>query len=472
MSTVSRSPRTVDDPCDDYDEMEQSWALPKALMGGTRAMRDADETYLPKEPLESESAYNSRRDRSVLFNAFRKTVQNLTGRVFAKPIVLQDDVPPAIVEMAEDIDLNGRHLNLFARDVKIDGLTFGLSHILVEMPPKLPDGATLADERASNRRPYWVHVKAENLIGWKSEMVGGRHRLTQVRIREHFFREDGEFHSTCVERIRVLVPGGFQVWEAAKGGFVMIEEGVTSLTEIPLATFYAERTGFMTARPPLEDLADLNAQHWQSSSDQRHILHVARVPVLFGSGFPDDFKMAEAGPNAMLIGPEGSDMKYIEHSGKAIEAGRQDLLDLEEKMQILGMEVLMPKVGGQTATAKAIDATEANSQLATMAGSLGDAIEVALGFTAQFLGAKPGMGGSVQINTDFGVTIRSAEDVKNLIEARRTGEISRETFWKECQRRGLLMDDFDPELEAQLLADEAPEPMDLEPTPGTIPPTE
>jgi hypothetical protein len=450
--------RTVNDPCDDYVEMELGWRLPRALMGGTRQMRREARTYLPQEPLETDGAYTSRLGRSVLFNAFRKTVQNLTGRVFSKPVTLQDDVPAPIAAMAEDIDLNGRHLNLFARDVFIDGLALGLSHILVEMPPKLPEGSTLADERKAGRRPYWCHIKAENLIGWKSEMVGGRQRLTQVRIRENYFREDGLYHTASVARVRVLEPGRFEVWESGEKGWYLVEEGETSLSEIPLSTFYAERTGFMMARPPLEDQAEINVQHWQSSSDQRHILHVARVPLLFGSGFPDDFKVEQAGPNSMTLGPVGSDMKYVEHSGHAIESGRQDLESLEEQMQVLGMEVLMPKTGNQTATAKAIDSTEANSQLATMAVCLGDAIEQALMFTAQFMAGDDG--GSVQVNTDFGVTMRNAEDVKALIEARKTKEISRETFWKELKRRGLLMDDFDPEVEAALIENEMPEPIE------------
>jgi hypothetical protein len=38
----------------------------------------------------------------------------MTGRVFAKPIVLGEDVPPELVADAENIDLADRHLNIFA----------------------------------------------------------------------------------------------------------------------------------------------------------------------------------------------------------------------------------------------------------------------------------------------------------------------------------------------------------------------
>src|SRR5262249_43981635 len=154
-------------------------------------------------------------------------------------------------------------------------------------PPKVTraDGApaTVADEQAAGNRPYLVHVKAENLIGWKSETVNGAERLTQVRIKECVLEPDGEFGEKEVEQIRVLEPGRWRIFRKAMSGadagkWVSFREGVSSVTDkITLATVYINRTAFMCGEPPLEDLADLNVAHWQSSSDQRNILHVARV---------------------------------------------------------------------------------------------------------------------------------------------------------------------------------------------------
>src|SRR5829696_69212 len=145
--------------------MADTWALPRALMGGTRAMREAGTTYLPQEPAESDNAYAIRKARSTLFGGYRKTVRDMTGKVFARPISLGKDFPAKFVPYVENIDLAGRHLNVLAMHVFEDALQAGIGHILVDMPPPVTrdDGRapTLADEYAAGLRPYLCHVRAE-----------------------------------------------------------------------------------------------------------------------------------------------------------------------------------------------------------------------------------------------------------------------------------------------------------------------
>lgn len=448
-----------------YDRMAEAWKLPRTLMGGTRAMRRAGTAYLPQEPAESDEAYKNRLNRSTLFNAFRRTVNGITGKVFSKDPALMDDVPAQIVEWSEDIDLMGRNLPVFASEVFKDGTQTGISHILVDMPSGDP-ARTQAEERASGRRPYFVQIRAEDMIGWKTETINGKETLTQIRFREHVTVDDGEYGEKVEERIRVLWRDHFEVWRKKEKAaqtddqWELVDSGVVTLGEIPLATFYAARTGFMTAEPPLEDLADLNVAHWQSSSDQRHILHVARVPILFGKALNEtdaEGKPIQIGPNRMVTSSDaGGDLKYVEHGGAAISSGRQDLVDLEDRMRMMGMELFMhQQSGGVTATGRAIDSAEANSQAKAMALSLKDALELAMVYMAKWA-ALGDNGGSVNVNTDFGISLQGSQEVQALLNARMAGEISRTTFWAELKRRGLLMDDFDAELEAEALSSEAP----------------
>jgi hypothetical protein len=437
-----------------YDAMAEGWELPRALMGGTRGMRAADKKYLPQEPGESSAAYENRLNRSTLFNAFRRTVNGIVGKVFSKPITLQDDVPSDVASWCEDVDLAGRRLDVFASDVFGDGVQTGISHILVTMPADEPP-STLAEERQRGRRPYFVHIRAEDMIGWRSETIGGKETLTQIRFRECVTEPAGEYGEKVLDRIRVLWRDRFELWQKDdKGDWQLIGSGPVTLGEIPLATFYAARTGFMTAEPPLEDLAHLNVAHWQSSSDQRHILHFARVPLLFGTALDtEEGKSIEIGPNRLIKAqdPNGK-LMFVEHSGASIGAGRQDLVDIEERMRVLGLELMVNMPGNQTATGKSIDTAQQNSAVKRMALSLQDALEQALVFMARWkeLGDN---GGSLQVNTDFGLTLQGSAEVQELLNARMAGEISRETFWAEMKRRGLLMDDFDPEAE-QLRLDE------------------
>jgi hypothetical protein len=449
--------------CADYTKMSAAWALPRALMGGTRAMRAAGTEYLPQEPAESNAAYKNRLSRSTLFNGFKRTVGGVVGKVFSKDPVLEEDVPANIVEWSEDIDLAGRNLANFAKEVFKDGVQVGLSHILVDMPSGDP-AATRAQELETNRRPYFVHIRAEDLISWQTQTINGKETLAQIRFRERATVADGDYGEKTEDRIRVLWRDKYEVWKKIEGKssigeeWVLDDSGPVTLNEIPLSTFYASRTGYMTAEPPLEDLAHLNVAHWQSASDQRHILHIARVPILFGKALntvDEDGNPIEIGPNHMVTSSdEHGDLKYVEHGGAGISAGRQDLLDTEDRMRVMGLEVYMPKQ--QTLGEKAIDSDNVNSQAKAMAMGLKDAMEQALGYMAKWAGNKEG-GGSVQVHTDFlSMSSQNAQELTLLLNARLAGEISRQTFWGQLKRRGLLMDDFDAEQEAGLLDDELP----------------
>jgi hypothetical protein len=456
---------TVATPSATQSAIAEAAKLPRTLMRGTAGMRAAGALYLPAFTRESREAHVARIHGSTLFNAFGKTIRDLTGRVFRNPIVLKDDVSQKLRELAENIDLQGRHLNVFAAHAFGDALVPGIGYILVDMPRAAEGVRTLAEEKATGARPYLVYVPAERLIAWKSEMRNGVETLIQVRISETVSEPDGDWGEKDIEQIRVLEPGTWRVFRKSQGNatgeWVEHDKGTNSIKDrIPLVPIYTNRTGFMTGSPPLQELADLNVAHWQSSSDQRNILHVARVPILVGSGF-EEKDVIEVGASSM-VRTSNPDAKvyYAEHSGKAIDAGQRDIERLEWQMQQVGLQLLVPN-HGQTATGEMRDDSKERSTLAAMADSLGDSIEAALGFMAEYLGLGKDAGGSVSVNSDFGVI--AAGDFASLLNAVNSGQISRVTFLAECKRRNLLMDDLD--IDAELLrleAEESPRGMDLD----------
>src|SRR5262249_21744441 len=91
------------------DMVEKSEPV-RDIVAGTKKMRKEREKYLPKNPAESNDAYESRLKQTFLFNATEKTVLDMTGKVFVKPVVLKEDVAPVLKTWAENIDNAGRHL--------------------------------------------------------------------------------------------------------------------------------------------------------------------------------------------------------------------------------------------------------------------------------------------------------------------------------------------------------------------------
>jgi len=428
-----------------WSAMAPDWELIHDLLGGTRTMRGAAERWLPREPRESFEAYRVRLGRTVLFNGLGRAVQTLAGKPFAKPAVLSEDADPEIAALARDLDLGGRDLTVFARDVLRAALADGLTHILVDYPAAPQSGLpeTLEAERRRGARPYLVQVPARDLIGWRTRADGAGTRLDRIRIREQAVERDGIWGERRVEQIRVLEPGRWALWRRRSDGpgerWTLHAEGESSMPEIPLVTIYADRTGFLTARPPLIDLAWLNLAHWQSSADQRHILHVARVPILFGRNLKIGEDGLEIGPNRLVHGDgDGADLKYVEHSGAAIEAGRRDLADLEDRMAVMGLDLLVRRTGGVTATERAIDAARSDSALAATVRSLEDGLTQALRLAAGWLGLPAERAGRVTLDRDLGLDDTARAEIDLLLKARLAGEIERDVFLAEIRRRGVL----------------------------------
>lgn len=419
----------------------------RTLVAGTSAMRAAGATYLPRFAAESVDSHRARIQRSVLFNGTAKCVADLVGRVFAKPIVLQDDVPEALRPYAEDIDRAGTHLNEIARHAFDDALIPGIGFFVVDAPIA-PEGArTRADTLAAGVRPYLLYFPLESVLGWKSERIAGVETLTQFRFFETVSEPDGEFGEKVIQQIRVLEPTQWRTFRKSdKGEWLQHDVGANPIGKVCVAPIYLNRTGFMTGAPPLEDLADLNIAHYQSDSDQRNILHVMRVPILFGAGF-EEKDQVEVGASTMVrTSNPNATLRYVEHNGAAVTAGANDIKDLEARMQNFGLQLLVQRPGPQSATGEIRDATKEASQLAAMASALQDALEFAFGFMAEFEGLGREAGGSVIVNREF--SLGTIGDLQLMVTAAGNGQLSRETLWAELKRRGALSDDFDAETEA------------------------
>jgi hypothetical protein len=438
--------------------MQADWMLATALLGGTRAMRAAGKTYLPQWPNEDDKSYQTRLQTSTLFPAFKRTVETLTGKPFSKPITVGDDVPEIIKEWTEDVDLEGRNLDAFAADVMEHALAHGICGILVDHPVK-PEGVkTQADEKAIKLRPYFVHVKANQLIGWVASRVNGEWTILQLRILECVEEPDGGFGTTEIQQIRVLEPGKWSTYRKNKlkpEQWDLFDNGVTTLDFVPFVPVYGQRTGFMTGKSPLIELAFMNVEHWQSASDQRTILHVARVPILTIIGIDDDKFKLTIGASAAVKIPLGGDMKYVEHTGAAITAGQSDLDKLEERMVSAGSELIsIRQTGPKTATQVSSENEGNKCALQRITSALDDALNLALEYMAIWVGLEEG--GHVNIFKDFAAILPYGNEMTGLLSAVQMGLISKKTAIIEMKRRGILAPEVDSDIEQEEIDAQGP----------------
>ena len=110
----------------------------------------------------------------------------------------------------------------------------------------------------------------------------------------------------------------------------------------------------------------------------------------------------EVGPNRLILSDDpAADMKFVEHSGAAITAGRQDLTDLEDQMAIMGLDLLMRQTGPVTATARRLDSLQNHAALAAMVRHLEDGLSRALRMAARWMGLPPDAAGHLSCAPDW-----------------------------------------------------------------------
>lgn len=397
------------------------WNLVDALYGGTETMRLARTAYLIKNEKESEKDYNARLNRSTLYNVYKRSIQQATARAFTNDVALEG-YPGEITIFEQDVDAQGRDLTQFSKATFTDALKRGVSYILVDLPKTPEQPLTLADSISLGIRPYWVPIGAPQVLAAYSTQDGGAERLKHFRFEETFVdvSPDG-LQETTVTQIKAFNQANnivtFAVYRKDDKNFWYVyDEGVIEgVIDIPVVPVYTNRTGFFTGEPPLLDLAYLNVQHWNSSSEQTNLLHVARVPFLHikGMGNPGvdengNKKEMEISIHSILNTGENGDAKWVETNGSALDQGFKDMTDIEAKMEAMGMMMTTPKPGTVTATETAVNAGQASSLLRDYALALADSLEAALYFTQQFLGMVP-VEGSVVIDTSFTVDLEQTQ---------------------------------------------------------------
>lgn len=449
----------------DIDKCRKRWHVLEALYGGTQAMRDARKVYLPQWPNEDELAYQTRLATATLFPAWERTLSVMSGKPFSEPLTL-NDAPPKIEEWAQDIDQQGTSLHSFAAEMFLEPLGFGLAGILVDYPDTSPRDAsgnrvdgppvqrTVAQVEAEGIRPYWVRVKHDQILGWRAQNVGGKMKLVQLRLLESYEEEDGDYGMICQPQVRVLRPGSWEVWRAnADKAWVMADSGTTSLDVIPFVPLYGKRESFMIGRPPLLELGHLNVKHWQSQSDQDTILHVARVPILCTIGADENSQLTVGASSAVKL-PAGADMKFVEHTGAAIDAGAKSLADLEDQMIQSGAELLVKKPGDRSATESANDAEGNKSDLQRIAENFEDSIDQALWLTAKFAGLPSG--GTCELFSDYGASTLSDASAALILQLQQGGVISKKTVIEELKRRSVLDANVDADEQAAEVEEDGP----------------
>lgn len=451
----------------------RAWCLAMDLDTGVDRMVWRGRTWLPPEHMEEYPQYQTRLVRSDLYPGLRDALDRATAEPFSRPVTVID-APPQLAPLEINADGDGNDLTQFGKHLMRSACKFGRAHVLVDYT-QTADGQSRADELAAGPRPFFRLIEAPELLNWRTEAgPDGAPVFAEVRLWE--VRDGAEF-------VRVIRPSDYELWqnnaykpprgadslqvgEAARyydwwenrqQDWVKVESGrfgpPGGLASVPLVTVYTGYRGYMDAEPAFQALAETNLTHWRSSSDQRNIVHVARVPILFATGMNAEERKTFTVAASSAIGSDNPDarLQFVEHSGSAVQLGTEDLAALERRMETLGATPHVERTAGASATGAFLAANGAATDIQAWAQAVDTALEQAYGWAAEWMGLALPETFDVQIFKDYAVRLGGTGDVALLQQDVASGRITPETYLREAKRRGLYGDDLDVDAERESL---------------------
>lgn len=406
--------------------------------------------------------------------------------------------------LAENIDAQNNDITEFFRRFFTTAWREGMAVLICDnVTQKAPLNVSRAEAKAQNR-PYLraiapgAIIKAVPVADENGNEVPGR-----IQVQQKITRNDGwsENQST---RMWVLYRGGekrlsgladspedlqfarYEYWRKDNldkwAPSMLLDEApgvMRPFREIPAVPFYTgqqtideegqvHELGFWEAMPPLEELADLCIQLFQENSDFRGYWRFVKIPIIAASGVDDtDIKNFSviAGGKIWWTSKDKQvvDFKILESSGAVIKEAREDLAELREEIRRVGRRPLQYQKA-KTLGQHMIEVSQTESTLQASAQALKDVIEQALLLMTQAVqGIDVKSGGSVDLNTQQGLTELDPADTINAIFKARTGrpgsgpDLSRRTMSEILQGFQVYPEEFDWEEEEMRLAEEATE---------------
>ena len=441
--------------------MQPAWEPIDTCMEGTAGLRANARRIIPQEPSEQDDAYNRRIFHSTLPPFLNRLASQAAGIILRKGIQLEGD--SYWEDWSQNVTGDGTTLNEYARRQLVTALLYGHSSTIVDFTNDTTP-RTLAEERQQGSRPYLVPVHPRQVLGWRNQNDSSSSDLAQVRIREQVVEPKGAYGEQLVDHIRVLTPGGYELWRSAPlpvrrsntyrqlplpAQWELIDRGTTSLNRIPLVTVYSNRTGNLMSTPPLLEVAQLNIAYAQRFADLHHGIHVSSNPMLVLRGFdPDsDTPLGISCNTALLLPPDGG-AEYVAPTSEAFDSQLRCLQALEDQISRLGINTLTAQnLTNAAAEARRMDRIDSDSIMSIISIDLERTLSQMFELASEYVGVAPPV---VNIPRDYENRLVDGNQITAFLQLYMQNAISQQTLLKVLQDGEVLPNTLDIDAEMSL----------------------
>lgn len=452
--------------------MQPNWEPIDTCLEGTAGLRANSRRLIPQEPSESNDAYQRRIFHATMPPFLTRLASQAAGIILRKGIQLEGN--PYWDDWAKNVTGDGTTIDEYARRQLVTALLYGHGSTIVDFSNDTTP-RTLAEERRSGRRPYLVPVHPRQILGWRTSQDSASSDLNQVRVREQVVVPNGPYGESLVDQIRVLTPGGYELWQSAPQlsrtnalrtvplpkQWELVDSGSTSLDRIPMVTVYSNRTGNLMSTPPLLEVAQLNIAYAQRFADLHHGIHVCANPMLVLRGFdPDsDTPLGISCNTALLLPPDGG-AEYVAPTSEAFDSQLRCLQALEDQISRLGINTLTSQnLTNAAAEARRMDRIDSDSIMAIISIDLERSLTQMFELAGQYVGIEPP---TVLIPRDYDNRMLTGNEVTAMLQLYMQNAISQETLLKVLQDGEVLPPNTDLEAELSLTAERLQEQQAME----------
>lgn len=426
----------------DFNNALKEWQLVLDALEGERKVKEAKTLYLPKPNPSDKSPQNEERykqyvARSVFYPVTGRTQKGLVSLVYQKDPV--QELPAPLEYLETDVDGSGN--GIVKQSQKVLGRTLGLGrHALLVDYPNTQSVQSRKDKEDLGIRATIISVRAEQVVNWRTEKIGGRFVYTLVVIKEEAEEVDG-FAVEAIEQYRELslINGVYvvQIWRKVKDkdewfvhdSYIPTDGSGSEWNVIPFQFIGSENNDADIDYSPLADLARLNMAHYRNSADYEDSCYLVgqAQPVITGldEAWRDwlEEKGIYFGSRSALPLPVNGDAKFIQAQPNSLP---KEAMDAKEKQMVsIGAHLIEKGSAVKTATQQRSEDAVSHSVVSLCAANVSEAYQQAIRWVAQYENVSLESDVEFELNREYMNYELNPQAVQALVNAWQQGAFAK-----------------------------------------------
>lgn len=411
--------------------------------------------------------YDAYVSRAVFYDVTSRTLNGLTGQVFANDPNIE--LPADLDAVKEDANGNGVSLIQNAKDAFRETLAMGRCGLYIDYPITNGAPTSRAQLQQGEIKPTLNVYATENIINWRTRRRGAKHIYELIVLFEKKIVVNDDGFTTWeqkVYKVLKLSPENvytIEIYESDKQGvppgtanqvLTPLDASGKPLKDIPFTFIGADNNDSWIDSAPLLPMAELNIGHYRNSADYEEACFIVGQPTYVVSGLTEQW-YKEVLKEKLNVGSRGGIALPVGATAAILQVGentmaKEAMEHKEKQMVAIGARLVEQQAVQQTATQATINNTAETSELANIAKNVSAAFQYALTIAAQFSGSSGKI--EFELNTEFAINRLTAQDQAQLIANWVAGAITFEEMRRNLTDSGIAYLDV-AEAQTQLAAE-------------------